>query len=49
MKLSSWMNTTPAILLNVQRQPGANVIAVVDGIKQILPQIEGGPARRPSM
>src|ERR1700749_4998489 len=41
-KLSSWMNTTPAILLNVQRQPGANVIAVVDGIKQILPQIEAG-------
>ena len=29
-KLSSWMNKTPAILLNVQRQPGANVIAVVD-------------------
>ncbi|HTT98653.1 MAG TPA: efflux RND transporter permease subunit, partial [Rhizomicrobium sp.] len=41
-KLTSWMNTTPAILLNVQRQPGANVIAVVDGIKQILPQIEAG-------
>jgi multidrug efflux pump len=41
-QLSSWMNTTPAILLNVQRQPGANVIAVVDGIKQILPQIEAG-------
>ena len=41
-KLSSWMNTTPAILLNVQRQPGANVISVVDGIKQILPQIEAG-------
>ena len=30
MKLSSWMNKTPSILLNVQRQPGANVIAVVD-------------------
>jgi multidrug efflux pump len=41
-QLSSWMNTTPAILLNVQRQPGANVIAVVDAIKQILPQIEAG-------
>jgi multidrug efflux pump len=41
-QLSSWMNTTPAILLNVQRQPGANVIAVVDSIKQILPQIEAG-------
>jgi len=41
-KLSSWMNTTPAILLNVQRQPGANVIAVVDSIKKMLPQIQEG-------
>jgi multidrug efflux pump len=41
-KLSSWANMTPAVLLNVQRQPGANVIAVVDSIKQILPQIEAG-------
>src|ERR1700678_3213735 len=41
-KLTSWMNTTPAILINVQRQPGANVIAVVDGIKELLPQIEAG-------
>ncbi len=40
--LSSWMNTTPAVLLNVQRQPGANVIAVVDSIKAMLPQIEAG-------
>jgi multidrug efflux pump len=39
-KLASWMNTTPAVLLNVQRQPGANVIAVVDAIRKILPQIE---------
>jgi multidrug efflux pump len=39
-KLASWMNDTPAILLNVQRQPGANVIAVVDNIKKILPDIE---------
>jgi multidrug efflux pump len=38
-KLSSWMNSTPAILLNVQRQPGANVIAVVDQIRAILPNI----------
>jgi multidrug efflux pump len=42
VKLSSWMNDTPAILLNVQRQPGANVISVVDSIKAILPQIEAG-------
>ncbi|HXL71063.1 MAG TPA: multidrug efflux RND transporter permease subunit [Rhizomicrobium sp.] len=41
-KLSSWANMTPAVLLNVQRQPGANVIAVVDSIKEILPQIVAG-------
>jgi multidrug efflux pump len=37
---AAWMNTTPAIILNVQRQPGANVIAVVDRIKTLLPQIQ---------
>jgi multidrug efflux pump len=42
VKLSSWMNKTPAILLNVQRQPGANVISVVDSIKEMLPQIQAG-------
>src|SRR3954466_4676443 len=41
-KLASWANKTPAVLINVQRQPGANVIAVVDSIKEILPQIQGG-------
>ena len=41
-KLSSWANMTPAVLLNVQRQPGANVIQVVDSVKKILPQIEAG-------
>ena len=41
-KLASWADTTPAILINVQRQPGANVIAVVDQIKAILPQIQAG-------
>ena len=40
--LSSWMNGNLAILLNVQRQPGANVIAVVDSIKAMLPQIKAG-------
>jgi multidrug efflux pump len=40
VKLASWMDAQPAILLNVQRQPGANVIAVVDSIKQILPEIQ---------
>jgi multidrug efflux pump len=36
----AWFNKTPAIVLNVQRQPGANVIATVDQIKRILPQLE---------
>src|SRR6267154_367762 len=39
-KLAAWMNATPAIVLNVQRQPGANVIGVVDGIKSLLPQLQ---------
>ena len=38
-KLASWMNKTPAILVNVQRQPGANVIAVVNQIRKELPDI----------
>ncbi len=41
-QLSSWNDVTPAILLNVQRQPGANVISVADRIKALLPQIEAG-------
>jgi multidrug efflux pump len=44
-KLSSWANRSPAVLINVQRQPGANVIAVVDSIKQLLPQIQAGLPR----
>ena len=39
VKLAAWMNDTQAIVLNVQRQPGANVIEVVDRIKQLLPQV----------
>ena len=38
-KLVAWMNTEPAVILNVQRQPGANVIAVVDSIKALLPEL----------
>ncbi|MGP0088790.1 MAG: multidrug efflux RND transporter permease subunit [Xanthobacteraceae bacterium] len=38
-KLGAWSDTTPAIILNVQRQPGANVIKVVNGIQALLPQI----------
>src|SRR5712664_3625141 len=39
-RLAAWMNATPAVLINVQRQPGANVIAVVDSIKALLPQLQ---------
>ena len=41
-RLSSWANNRPAVLINVQRQPGANVIAVVDSIKELLPIIQAG-------
>jgi multidrug efflux pump len=34
---AAWMNEVPAVILNIQRQPGANIIAVVDRIKQLLP------------
>src|ERR1700723_1794026 len=36
---AAWMNQTPAIILNVQRQPGANTISVVKSIKQLMPQL----------
>ena len=39
-KLAAWMNDTPAIIVNIQRQPGANTIQVVDRIKQLLPQLK---------
>src|SRR5882757_9858420 len=39
-KLAAWMNATPAVIVNIQRQPGANVIEVVDRIKSLLPQLQ---------
>jgi multidrug efflux pump len=39
-RLGAWMNRTPAIIIEVQRQPGANVIATVDAIKAALPDLE---------
>ncbi len=39
-KQAAWMNQTPAVILNIQRQPGANTIKVVKAIKAILPQLE---------
>lgn len=38
--LAAWANTTPAIIMNVARQPGANVIKVVDSIKALLPDLK---------
>ena len=37
---AAWANQDPAVLMNIQRQPGANIIGVVDRIKQILPQLQ---------
>ena len=39
-KQAAWMNKTPAVILNIQRQPGANTISVVKSVKAILPQLE---------
>ena len=39
-KLAAWMNQTPAVLLNIQRQPGANTIAVVDEVEKLLPKLQ---------
>ena len=37
--LAGWVNSAPGIILNIQRQPGANVIQVVDRVKQLLPAL----------
>ena len=39
-QLAAWMNLTPAVIVNIQRQPGANIISVVDRIKKLLPQLQ---------
>jgi len=39
-KLAAWSGTEPAVIMNIQRQPGANVIDVVDSIKALLPQLQ---------
>jgi multidrug efflux pump len=38
-KLAAWVNEDPAIVLNIQRQPGTNIIGVVDTVQALLPQI----------
>ena len=40
MYLAAWANRAPGVILNIQRQPGANVIKVVDDIKDLLPQLQ---------
>src|SRR5690242_217222 len=40
--LAAWMNAVPAVILNIQRQPGANVIEVADRIRELLPQLTQG-------
>jgi multidrug efflux pump len=40
VRLAAWTNDTPAIIVNIQRQPGANVIEVVDRVKRLLPQLQ---------
>lgn len=40
IRQAAWMGNTPAILLNIQRQPGANVIDVVDRVKELLPSLQ---------
>jgi multidrug efflux pump len=40
VKQAAWMNETPAVIVNIQRQPGANIISVADRIKQLLPQLQ---------
>jgi multidrug efflux pump len=42
VKQAAWMNEVPAVILNIQRQPGANIISVVDRIKDLLPQLRAG-------
>lgn len=41
-RLGAYYNITPAVIINVRRQPGANVIATVDNIKKQLPELEAG-------
>jgi len=39
VRQAAWMNEVPAVIMNIQRQPGANIIQVVDRIKQLLPTL----------
>jgi multidrug efflux pump len=39
VRQAAWMDWTPAVIVNIQRQPGANIISVVDRIKALMPQL----------
>jgi multidrug efflux pump len=39
IRQAAWMNETPAVIMNIQRQPGANIISVVDRIKLLMPKL----------
>ncbi len=40
VRLAAWMNDKPAVIMNIQRQPGANIITTVDRVEQLLPQLK---------
>jgi multidrug efflux pump len=40
VRQAAWMNEVPAVILNIQRQPGANIISVADRVKTLLPQLQ---------
>src|SRR5205823_330444 len=40
VRQAAWVNDRPAVIVNIQRQPGANIIDVVDRVKALLPQLE---------
>ncbi len=40
VRQAAWMNNVPAVIVNIQRQPGANIIQVVDRVKALLPQLQ---------
>ena len=42
VRQAAWMNERPAIVVNIQREPGANIIEVVDRVKRLLPQLAAG-------
>jgi multidrug efflux pump len=41
VRQAAWMNNTPAVIVNIQRQPGANIIQVVDRVQKLLPVLRG--------